>query len=167
MFGAGLRDSKPLPFRDKEASTCGIEVLLSRLKAAVILGETTGITLGDQSGRSLLVLPGIQCWPPAPVVLEVVAMNHLTVPVCSAAPWCLVTDSVVCCALAPNLLMGLQASGLCLCSFLLSSPAQLEPCSCRPQGSESPCPASLSLWGTGRLHCEEHIFSCPGLDAYF
>ena len=66
MFGSGWRDSKRLPSRDTEASTCGIEVLLSRLKAAVILGEITGIRRGDQSWRSVSVLPGIQCWPPAP-----------------------------------------------------------------------------------------------------
>ena len=34
MFGAGLRDRKPLPFRDKEASTCGIEMLTKQIEGS-------------------------------------------------------------------------------------------------------------------------------------
>lgn len=44
-----MKDRKPLPSRDKKASTGGIEELLSRLKVAVVLGGRAEIRVGDKS----------------------------------------------------------------------------------------------------------------------
>lgn len=68
-------------------------------------------------------------------------MNHLTVRVCSAALRCLVTDPVVCCACSQVADGSAGFPGLCM---LLPPilPAQLELCSCRPQGSEAALPIS-------------------------